>query len=222
MDDFWPDLHEDKYARLRLKRSVELLQAEPLHSVLDIGCHQKEALRYLPAGCNYVGMDHIYGHDFDGGIPVGKIYDRILCLEVLEHLKYPRQTLRSIAKHLHPDGICVISLPNEATLFHRIRSLFGVVDAECFGEAGKHLHLPSLKQSMFFVSAVLQVDQIFFYIAPSCRGSRQQGLGILLSIIPDRVWQFLADKFPSLFARGFIFMCRKNPEDARAYTGHPF
>lgn len=206
--DFWPELHSDPFARERLKRSCELLQCTGNHSILDVGCHRMEALDFLPRHCDYKGIDILFGDEFDGGLKEVYCYDRILCLEVLEHLKYPQKTLESIASLLKEDGICVISLPNEASLFHRIRCLFGIVDQECFFETGKHLHLPSLKQAFQFVSKYLKVQKVEYYVSRGA-GTRTPFLPTILKLIPPSILRILASLSPSLFARGFIFVCSK-------------
>lgn len=210
MDNHWPDLYADKFAELRLKKSCELLDARPGQSILDVGCNTREAKKYLPAECEYVGIDGIYGDSIDGGFKHYRTFDRILCLEVLEHLQFPRGTLKSIAEHLAPNGIAVISLPNEATLFHRARSLFGIVDQECFSENGKHLHLPSLSQCRAFLRERLEVYREEFYISAGT-GVRQRYIEILVKKLSPKILQFAANLFPSLFSRGFIFVCRKSP-----------
>ena len=211
MTDHWPHLHDDPYALARLKKSIKLCDILPNHSVLDVGCHQEEARQFIPKSCNYVGLDHIKGDNFDGGFNLHQKFDRILCLEVLEHLTQPISTLESICNHLAPEGILVVSLPNEATLFHRIRCLLGTVDAECFSHQGKHLHLPSLSQcrSLLLSSGYPIIDCEEYYISSSAAGSRQAWVGKILSLIPEKLQQLLADRFPSLFARGFIFVCKK-------------
>lgn len=208
--DFWPSLHSDPFARERLKHSCELLNCSFHHSVLDVGCHKKEALEFLPKGVDYTGLDILYGNEIDGDIKLFYQFNRILCLEVLEHLKYPQSTLASIVHLLRDDGICVISLPNETSLFHRVRSLFGTVDAECFSENGKHLHLPSLKQSYSFVSKYLKIQKVEYY-ASSGLGTRTPFLNNILSLLPKRILQGLARMCPSLFSRGFIFVCSPKP-----------
>lgn len=207
--DHWPNLHDDPYALARLKKSIKACDIREGHSILDVGCHQEEARQFIPAGCHYLGLDHLKGDDFDGGFSLHQKFDRILCLEVLEHLMWPRKTLASIASHLETSGICAISLPNEATLFHRLRGFLGCIDAEAFGEFGKHLHLPNLQQARSFVESEFQITHISYYISPSACGSRQKLIGLLMKIIPDRIWNLLADSWPSLFARGFIFVCKK-------------
>lgn len=209
MADYWPDLYNDPYAVKRIQNSVELAQVQEGMSVLDVGCHRKELLNYLPTPIHYCGLDAIYGDKLDGGFEVGSNYDRIFCLETLEHLQFPDSTLIAIKHHLLPNGLAVISLPNEATLFHRVRALFGVVDAECFSEKGKHLHLPSLKQATTFIQRHFEIVRTGYYISPSAAHSQQAWLGKWLRILPDSVWQRLADVRPSLFSRGFIFVCKK-------------
>lgn len=207
-EDHWPTLHQDPYALARLKKSCQLLNAKPGMSVLDVGCHQGEARQFLK-DCEYMGIDTLTGHEIDGGFDMGRKFDGIICLEVLEHLKYPQKTLKSITEHLSDDGIAVISLPNEATLFHRIRSFLGTPDQEAFSENGKHLHLPNLNQSRNFVASKLQMLSLHPYINLSGAGSRQQGLiKLLVKLIPIQLFEFLTTLFPSLFARGFIFVCK--------------
>lgn len=206
-EDFWPHLHDDPYALARLRKSCELLNAKPGMSVLDVGCHQGEARQFLK-DTEYMGIDTLTGHEIDGGFSLNQKFDRILCLEVLEHLRWPRKTLASIASHLDDAGICVISLPNEATLFHRVRALFGYPDAEAFEECGKHLHLPSLEQARAFVADYLHIVQESFYCSDGA-GSRQSLVSSLLKMIPPVILSKLADAWPSMFARGFIFVCKK-------------
>lgn len=206
--DFWPTLYEDPFAVERIKKCVELADIKPSMNVLDVGCNKMEASKYIPTSCHYIGIDSINGFEIDGGFNLLQKFDRILCLEVLEHLKYPRKTLESIVSHLNDEGIAIISLPNEVSLFHRLRSLFGIVDQECFSESGKHLHLPSLKQAQAFLSAYLRIQKVAFYTSDGC-GSRQSVVRSAIRLFPKRLLQLLADVCPSLFSRGFIFVCNK-------------
>jgi len=207
-EDFWEELHSDPFAKERLKRSCELMNCNFHHSVLDVGCHKEEAREFLPKGVDYTGIDALKGDDFDGDIKLVYKFNRILCLEVLEHLKYPQKTLACISNLLKDDGICVISLPNEASLFHRVRCLFGLVDAECFSENGKHLHLPSLKQARSLVEKYLKIVKEEYYVSDGC-GTRTTLVRTFLKIIPRRLLVVLSQIFPSLFSRGFIFVCVK-------------
>jgi len=208
MDDFWPGMLEDPFARERIKRSCELLNCAHHHSVLDVGCHKEEAREFLPKHISYLGVDGLRGDTIDGGLELLFKFDRILCLEVLEHLQFPHKTLASLVDLLKDSGTIVISLPNEASLFHRLRSLSGTVDQECFSESGKHLHLPSLKQARSFVEKYLTIQKVEYYISDGC-GTRTPFLRGILKAIPKRFLKLLASFCPSLFARGFIFQCVK-------------
>jgi len=217
-NDCWPDMENDPDAQRRIKKACELLDAKDGMTVLDIGCHKQEAARYLPEKALYCGVDYELIHpntikmDIDGGFKFPKVVDRILCLEVLEHLTVPWGALQSISLTLSDTGIAVISLPNEATLFHRLRCLFGIVDQECFSGAGKHLHLPSLAQSRKFLSEFFVIENEAYYICKEARGVRQSWPKMLLRIVPRYLFQFLAETLPSLFARGFIFKCVHRPK----------
>ena len=207
--DYWPNLYDDPYAVKRIEKSLELADIRPGMSVLDVGCHLGELEAFMPVEVMYTGIDVLNGHNIDGGFNLGKKFDRILCLETLEHLLRPRSTLESICSHLLPDGLLVLSLPNEATIFHRIRCLLGTVDAECFSDQGKHLHLPSLRGCRELIKeSHLQVEAEEYYVSPQAVGSRQAWLGGILSLIPTPIHEFLAKSLPSLFSRGFIFVCK--------------
>lgn len=228
---------KDKYARDRVMKSARLLLpfVKDTDTILDVGCFTWEARKYFPRSVNYIGIDQKAYHAKTRVVDLNHGFTPIschhaLCLETLEHLLDPEDTLQSIQDSLQEGGLVVISLPNETTLFHRIRSLFGIVDADCFASQGKHLHLPSLKQSREFLSKQLLIQNEVYYISPSGCGSKQAWVGQMLRILPDGFHQALADRFPSLFARGFIFLCRKKgaspvvsggPESSSSYRPTP-
>lgn len=205
--------HRDPYARARVMKATRLVlpYLKPGDTVLDVGCYTQEAKKYLPYDVKYVGLDGEKFHkdtivvDLNTGFEPQRV-KAVVCLETLEHLVNPSLCLESIQKSL-PDsgGICILSLPNEATLFHRLRALLGTVDGECFAKQGKHLHLPSLSQARQFLRQYFHIERETYYISPSGCGSRQEWIGRLLRLVPDCVHQWLADSWPSLFARGWIF-----------------
>lgn len=207
---------KDKYARDRVMKSARLLlpYLKDNDLVLDVGCFTQEAKKYYPPWIKYTGIDQAKYHGQTQVVDLNHGFEPVpcshaLCLETLEHLIDPQDTLESIYKSLPVDGVLVVSVPNEATLFHRIRCLCGTVDGECFGEPGKHLHLPSLRQARSLVSKSFVIVSEQYYISPSAGGSRQAWVGRILSLVPDNVHQFFADRIPSLFARGFIFLLKK-------------
>ena len=220
----------DKYTRDRVMKSARLLlpYVKEGETILDVGCFTWEARKYFPRDMKYIGIDQKAYHKetkvmdlHHGFTPIPASH--ALCLETLEHLLDPGDVLEALSKSLLGSGSrLVVSLPNEATIFHRIRSLMGVMDGECFAGQGKHLHLPSLKQSrLFFLSASWVIEKEEYYISPSAFGSRSAWVGRILSLIPDCIHQFLADKVPSLFSRGFIFLLKKATPESNPSSQAP-
>lgn len=215
MPDLWPDMENDPDAQRRIKKSIELLDCKDGMTVLDVGCHKQEARQYLPEKSLYCGIDSVKLNpdtqviDLDGNFDFPHQVDRILCLEVLEHLLMPSGTLQTLHRLLKDDGILVVSLPNEASMFHRLRCLMGIVDQEAFSFPGKHLHLPSLHQARKFVNQFFLIEDEAFYLSHKPKGTRQKLIPLILSLIPIPLLQLLANVLPSLFARGFIFKLRK-------------
>lgn len=222
-DSPWEGMYKkDKYARERVIKAVRLLlpYIKPKDTVLDVGCFTHEAKKYLPKSVTYIGLDQKAYHKETRVIDLNHGFDPIscshaLCLETLEHLLDPLDTLLSIHNSISEESKLVVSLPNETTLFHRMRSLFGTVDNSCFQGEGKHLHLPSLHQSRLFLSQSFEILSEQYYISPTAVGSQQAWIGRLLTLLPDVFHQFLADKLPSLFARGFIFLLKKRAPTAQ-------
>lgn len=137
---------EDKYADLRLQTYAQLLSPY-LHDgakILDIGCYTARLLDFLPKD------KHIeyWGVDFDekaleiakqkgAKVQFAKFdtepllfqdqFDMIVAGEVLEHLINPSKILEQMQQLIKSDGVVLISLPNECTIYHRIMCLFGRV-----------------------------------------------------------------------------------------------
>jgi 2-polyprenyl-3-methyl-5-hydroxy-6-metoxy-1,4-benzoquinol methylase len=116
------------------------------HDVLDIGCGEGFFAAELVKDENRItGIDdrvapanpafeRYYRADLDDGIaPVleqlgEKRFDRILLLDVLEHLKHPEQILQQCHTALKREGFLVVSLPNVANFTTRLMLLFGRFD----------------------------------------------------------------------------------------------
>jgi len=216
-DGPWKMMYKrDKYARDRVMKSARLLLpfVKDDDTILDVGCFTWEARKYFPRSIKYIGLDQQKYHRETKVVDLNHGFEPIpcshaICLETLEHLLDPLDTLESIERSLADSGFLILSLPNENTLFHRLRALFGKVDGECFSSEGKHLHLPSLKQSRAFLLGKFDIVKESYYISPSACGSRESWVGHILGLFPDSLHQFLADKLPSLFSRGFIFLLKK-------------
>jgi 2-polyprenyl-3-methyl-5-hydroxy-6-metoxy-1,4-benzoquinol methylase len=119
------------------------LMAGSNHDVLDVGCGEGFfAAELAQSGNRITGIDDrvapandvfesYFTADLDGGIaPVveklnDKRFDRVLLLDVLEHLKSPGQILQEAHAVLKQEGSVIVSLPNIANIFVRIMLLFG-------------------------------------------------------------------------------------------------
>jgi SAM-dependent methyltransferase len=217
---------QDPYVRQRYQIAVKLLHPylRSGTAILDIGGYSGDILELLPEGVKYCCIDidkkalelakkrgaitKVVDLDYEPLHLEGELFNIIMCIEVLEHLKNPGRILEQIPNLLIHDGIVLISLPNENTIYHRILSLLGFgLDQEAFN-IGKHLHFPTIKQSRVFLSRYFSIFNHQYYISVSGRDSKIQKISFIFKLLPDRFWYFLARVWPSLFARGTIFSCR--------------
>jgi 2-polyprenyl-3-methyl-5-hydroxy-6-metoxy-1,4-benzoquinol methylase len=111
------------------------------HDVLDVGCGEGFlAAQFQKSGNRVYGIDYlpeakhgaeIEGYaqaDLDRGIqPMlrGHEFDKILLLDVLEHLRRPEQLLRDCLPLLRPNGQVIISVPNVVNISVRLLMLVG-------------------------------------------------------------------------------------------------
>ncbi|HEX4809852.1 MAG TPA: bifunctional glycosyltransferase/class I SAM-dependent methyltransferase [Bryobacteraceae bacterium] len=117
------------------------------NEVLDIGCGEGILAAKLRANGNRVtgadilaqaanesALEQYFSVDLNHGIePMvhalhGKTFDRVLLLDVLEHLVRPEPLLEQCRRLLKPDGQLILSVPNIANLTIRLSLLFGQFD----------------------------------------------------------------------------------------------
>jgi 2-polyprenyl-3-methyl-5-hydroxy-6-metoxy-1,4-benzoquinol methylase len=117
------------------------------HDVLDIGAGEGFFAAELAANGNRVtGIDNrlspvetarferYFTADLEAGIGQvirqleGQRFDRVLLLDVLEHLRRPEQILRQAHEVLKRQGLLIVSLPNIANIYVRLTLLFGRFD----------------------------------------------------------------------------------------------
>jgi 2-polyprenyl-3-methyl-5-hydroxy-6-metoxy-1,4-benzoquinol methylase len=111
------------------------------HEVLDVGCGEGFLAKELEERGNRVhGIDVIarpmhasslagYARrDLDAGLGSafpGRRFDRVLLMDVLEHLRSPEAVLGDCRERLRPNGYLAVSLPNVANITTRLMLLFG-------------------------------------------------------------------------------------------------
>jgi 2-polyprenyl-3-methyl-5-hydroxy-6-metoxy-1,4-benzoquinol methylase len=210
----------DRYVRLRFKIYAELLFPFVRSDVkiLDIGCYMADLLRILPHNIDYYGIDfdkealkiaksrgaNVIRADIEHRLPLRSKFDIIVATEILEHLKDPEKMVLQIKNLSDENGVFLISLPNECTLYHRLKMLFGKgIDGTGFAPY-YHLHFPTIKQNEEFVSKHFEIIKKRYWIHTGVGGKIEK----LLSEIPLAFWMLLANFRPQLFARGVIFLCR--------------
>jgi SAM-dependent methyltransferase len=118
-----------------LECALEAARPESGLRWLDIGCGRGDLLRTIRERwqpTQLLGIDPIDWLDEDLRKDVGfhalaaeeagdlPSVDRVMMVEVIEHLEAPWSSLRAAAKLLAPGGRIVISTPNLATLRHRL------------------------------------------------------------------------------------------------------
>jgi len=115
--------------------------------VLDIGCgegffaaelvkdfNRVTGVDALPTASQDSALTQYYQADLDGGLEDfvwavnGKRFERILMLDVLEHLKNPERILASCHGLLQQGGQIIVSVPNIANLSVRLMLLMGRFD----------------------------------------------------------------------------------------------
>jgi 2-polyprenyl-3-methyl-5-hydroxy-6-metoxy-1,4-benzoquinol methylase len=111
--------------RQRLRQALPYLKG----SILDIGCGRANVLEYIAPEQAYVGVDrdeNIYQwllknhperefHQMNvakQNLNLGRKFDTILMLAVIEHLTQPQKALRQASAHLNPGGKLLITTPS--------------------------------------------------------------------------------------------------------------
>ena len=119
------------------------LDARPPGRVLDLGCSSgllAERVRKL--GHHVVGVDieeqagvegrvdQFVQADLDQGIPeaAGHDFDVVLAADIIEHHRRPDLLLRQARDRLAPDGAVLLSVPNFAHWYPRLRTVAGRFD----------------------------------------------------------------------------------------------
>jgi len=192
---------------------------DPGKKVLDVGCNTGKLGEYLQRhkGCQVFGVDisteaimeakgrleraeamDVESDDFP--FPQER-FDIIIFGDILEHLKFPVQSLIRFAKYLDNNGGIVASSPNVANVLIRLKLLMGKWEYQNSGIMdNSHLRFFTYKSMLdMFEQASLEVVQ-HDWIA---------GRYVFIdNPFWSKVWETVARLFPTLLATQFIFLTR--------------
>jgi len=103
----------DLQFRSQMKALREKIKADGVEglSVLDYGAGRSPYADLFTSAKRFIAVDPHHPAAPYRDIPIGIPFDRILLIEVLEHLPDPRRTLRDLASRLREDGKIWISVP---------------------------------------------------------------------------------------------------------------
>jgi SAM-dependent methyltransferase len=129
LDPDW-DYYPTYLAKMKAVRAY-LGSLAPRTRVLDAGCGEGLLVEEFASTLDVVGVDANFSsaHVRAGSILdlpfAAESFDRVLCLDVLEHLQYDHQTraFAELSRVLKPNGELLLSLPNLAHLQSRLKFL---------------------------------------------------------------------------------------------------
>jgi 2-polyprenyl-3-methyl-5-hydroxy-6-metoxy-1,4-benzoquinol methylase len=208
-------------------RIVEWMAARDAAKVLDLGCASGQLSRALRRQGHYVvgvdahraeevegGVDEFVQHDLERGLPpeLDGQFDVILCADVLEHLRRPDELLAALRGVLGPTGSVLVSIPNFAHWYPRVRVASGRFDYDQRGilDAG-HLR--------FFT------DRTFRRLAAQCgfAVNRREAVGMPFDALGSRSSPGISGRalrvadrlsvsvYPTMFAYQYLYELTPRP-----------
>jgi SAM-dependent methyltransferase len=183
---------------------------------LDVGCGRGDLLRrvrddWAPSGLRGIDsldwLDDDLRPDVDFQVrPADDLAamppaDRVLLVEVIEHLEAPWSALRAAAAALAPGGWLVLSTPNLATLRHRLElATKGTLTSFRPG------YDPHLSPALPHVSARILAEEGLVVEAPGYAGAD------VISFSKGRIWpQALRRRYPRLGSASVILAAHRPP-----------
>lgn len=192
-------------------QEISKLNEDKIYRLIDIGAATKEIRKFLPKHIKYYSLDNQGDHDFKFDLDFGKmpfksgVFDIVLCLETLEHVKNPTEVLQEINRISRNDAQIYLSMPNEYNIWLRFLYLIGVKDRmkEPFEVVNKnlHIHLPRVKDILRLFKKHFKINDIK-YGWNSCSAPK----------IFDKIISKLSNVWPSMFTRVVVTSCRKYNE----------
>lgn len=210
--------NKDKYD----STNEEIERAVPPHSkVLDVGCTTGKLAKALKRKkCQVTGVDidrsslnlarrycqsTILANVEDCKLLAKKLqgekFDVVVLGDVLEHLKYPKELLVALKKHLKQNALIVSSTPNSAFIWMRMKFLLGNLSYSKNG-------------------GLMDEDHLRFYSFQTARALFEESGYEIISVKPSShginnpkyfAIKILAKILPSVFAIHILIQAQKKP-----------
>ena len=143
--------------RRRVAEVIRRLEVGPSHRVLEVGCGAGNVLVQVPGRRTGIDLSpfllekarrrlgasaEVLEMNAEAMTFPDATFDRVYCSEVLEHVLDPGAVLAEMARVLRPDGIAVVSVPNESAI-NRLKALvFSVPGAKSVLKAVSGYRIP--------------------------------------------------------------------------------
>jgi SAM-dependent methyltransferase len=230
--DYWkePQFEDCTYVNWKAALTRAHPAIERARSVLDVGCGGGAMLRAIArrGSARLVGVEVSAGAvraieeaGFEAvrvDLEEGKLpfasgsFDVVLCYDVFEHLFSPELLLAEIHRVLAPEGRAFLCVPNSLNGFNRLLFLAGkhvdIMDTSHRGQELFSNHIRLFSKSLFerfLATSPLRVIERHFYFPAQFTDPRYK--------VPHQVNALvrkarLPQRWPSLFALGFLYVCR--------------
>ena len=142
--------------------------------LIDLGAGPQRIKDYLPENIRYFSLDlnkksnpNIVWDLNKLPLPIkNNSFDIALCAETLEHTFYPRRIMAEIKRIIKPDGAIIITLPNEYSLYLRLKHMLGIRigDDIPFREDIflNHIHKGKIEEIIRFYKEFFKIWGIFY------------------------------------------------------------
>ena len=204
--------------------------------VLDLGCgegavaaelksngNRVTGVDLLPVAANAGALEQYFSADLDEGIESviealqGHRFDRVLLLDVLEHLHRPELLLQQCHQVLEPGGELIISVPNIAHLSVRLLLLFGMFDYTQRGILDRtHLRFFTRKTARSLVlENGFEIRAEKFTVTPVELIFGMPAEHWLMKTV-NRCLAVITNVLPGLFAYQIMFVAQTRPRKSRS------
>lgn len=189
--------------------------------VLDVGCatgYLAEYLNKIRADCQVIGIEidskaasramihcaEVICGDVENESTIARLkgpFDVIIFGDVLEHLRYPDRVLKRLKTFLEKDGRVIAALPNFVHFTIRKKALLGKFEYADWGILDRtHLRF-------FTLDSALKMFELCGYEVQHWEGYFTPIYG--LDPMENMFLRWLVNRFPTVFAAKFIFVCHK-------------